>query len=241
MSINACWTLSSNVGDNLTPYIIRKLTGRDPVYAMGGADYTHYIFAGSMLNHANAHSIVWGAGLASMTDGVHPEARILAVRGPISRMRARACDARCPAVYGDPAMILPELYEPKREKKYSIGVIPHYVDAFRASQWYPGKAHIINVLKPVESFVDEVVSCEQIISSSLHGLIIAHAYGVPAVWAKFSDSIGGDGSTKYQDYYMSCGIEDAVCVDLRNGGLCDVPNVAPKHNITEFRRACPIV
>jgi len=240
MGINACWTLSTNVGDNLTPYIIRKLTDRDPVYAMGGANYQHYIFSGSMLNHANAHSIVWGAGLASMTDGVHPEAKILAVRGPISRMRAYACDAKCPRIYGDPAMILPELYEPKREKKYGLGVIPHYCDQFRVGEWYSGKAHIINVLQPVESFVDEVASCEQVISSSLHGLIIAHAYGVPAVWAKFSDSIGGDGSTKYRDYFMSVGIDDANWVDLRSGGICEVPNFVPKHDIATFRAACPI-
>lgn len=240
MSINACWTLSSNVGDNLTPYIIRKLTGSDPVYAMGGADYKHYILSGSMLNHANQHSVVWGAGLASMTDGVHPEVKIHAVRGPISRMRARACDARCPMVYGDPAMILPELYNPKRGKEYGLGVIPHYVDAFRANQWYLGSsAHIINVLQPVESFVDEVVSCERIISSSLHGLIIAHAYGVPAVWAKLSDSIGGDG-TKYRDYYASVGIEDVEPADLRNGGICDVPPLVPVHNVAAFREACPI-
>jgi pyruvyltransferase len=238
MSINACWTLSSNVGDQLTPYIIRKLTGKDPVYAMGGADYTHYILSGSMLNHANEHSVVWGAGLASMGDGVHPSANLLAVRGPISRMRAYACDARCPRVYGDPAMILPELYEPKRVKKHALGIVPHYVDAFRASQWYPER-HVINVLQPVESFVDEVVSCEAIISSSLHGIIIAHAYGIPAVWVKFSDSIGGDG-TKYRDYFMSVYGDQELPVDLREGGICDVPSRVPAHNVQEFRGACPI-
>ncbi len=239
MSVNACWTISSNVGDNLTPYIIQKLTGRDPVYAMGGADYQHYIFSGSMLNHANAHSVVWGAGLASITDGVNVDAKLLAVRGPISRMRVYACGGVCPKVYGDPAMILPELYTPKTEKRYALGIVPHYVDQFRASQWYPGKAHVINVLQPVESFVDEVASCEAIIASSLHGLIIAHAYGIPAVWAKFSDSIGGDG-TKYRDYYASVGMDDVAPVDLRNGGLCDVPPVAPVHDVKAFREACPI-
>lgn len=238
MSINACWTLSSNVGDNLTPYIIRKLTGRDPVYAMGGADYIHYIFSGSMLNHANEHSVVWGAGLASITDCVRDGARLLAVRGPISRMRAQACEVKCPKVYGDPAMILPELYEPKSEKKHALGIIPHYVDAFRASQWYQDK-NVINVLQPVESFVDEVAACEAVISSSLHGIIIAHAYGVPAVWAKFSDSIGGDG-TKYRDYYESVGVDDPLCADLRNGGTCEVPMTVPKHDVTAFRKACPI-
>jgi hypothetical protein len=175
-----------------------------------------------------------------MTDGVNPLVKIRAVRGPISRMRAQACEAKCPRIYGDPAMILPDLYTPKPGKRHGLGFIPHYVDQFRVGEWYKGKGHIINVLQDVESFVDEVASCERIISSSLHGIIIAHAYGVPAVWAKWSDSIGGDG-TKYRDYYTSVGIEDASHADLRNGGLCEVPNFVPKHDVVEFRKACPII
>lgn len=41
----------------------------------------------------------------------------------------------------------------------------------------PVKRDYLNITK----FIDEVCSCEFIVSSSLHGLIIANAYGVPAV------------------------------------------------------------
>jgi hypothetical protein len=172
------------------------------MYAAGGADYEHYVFAGSMLNHATPKSIVWGAGLASMLDGVNPDLKIKAVRGPISRMRAINCGAVCPKVYGDPAILLPKFYKPQAVKTHDVGVVPHYVDHLRVYARYDKGERIIDPLQPVESFVDEIVSCERIISSSLHGIIIAHAYGIPAVWAKFSDSIGGDG-TKYRDYYQS--------------------------------------
>jgi hypothetical protein len=38
-------------------------------------------------------------------------------------------------------------------------------------------------------------------SSSSHGIIV-HAYGIPAVWQKFSNKVFGD-DIKYQDYMES--------------------------------------
>jgi hypothetical protein len=54
------------------------------------------------------------------------------------------------------------------------------------------------------------------LSSSLHGLIVAHAYGIPAVWCDFADrphAIAGDG-TKFHDYFASIGLHDLSPVIL---------------------------
>ena len=53
----------------------------------------------------------------------------------------------------------------------------------------------------IEAFLDEMFGCETIVSTSLHGLIIANAYGIPARLASFVDSdrqIHGDGM-KFDD------------------------------------------
>jgi hypothetical protein len=53
-----------------------------------------------------------------------------------------------------------------------------------------------------------------IVSSSLHGLIIAHAYGREAAWLKFSDRPLGD-DFKFRDYWASIGWPDHAPYDVR--------------------------
>ena len=51
-----------------------------------------------------------------------------------------------------------------------------------------------------------MVNYDHIISSSLHGIIIAHSYGIPAAWWKPTDRLCGDGS-KFRDYALSVDID----------------------------------
>jgi hypothetical protein len=51
-----------------------------------------------------------------------------------------------------------------------------------------------------------LTSCRRIISSSLHGIIFAHAFDIPAAWVKISPRVIGDGF-KFFDYYSSIGFQ----------------------------------
>ena len=56
----------------------------------------------------------------------------------------------------------------------------------------------------IEFFIDEIVSSKYILSTSLHGLIIAHAYGIPALWIKKGHI--GSSEFKFHDYFSSVNI-----------------------------------
>jgi hypothetical protein len=54
--------------------------------------------------------------------------------------------------------------------------------------------------------VEAITACHAILSSSLHGLIVAEAYGVPAAWMTITDKVKG-GGFKFCDYYLATGRE----------------------------------
>ena len=198
---------SPNWGDALSPVLAGKLSGK-PIKPMLWHHQHRYLAIGSVLSNATRWAEVWGSGflyehekLAEAPMAVH------AVRGPRSRAKLLEQGFDCPEIYGDPALLFPYFFNPVVETKYEIGVIPHYSDKghpwFERQRGLPG-VHILDVEGGIEEFVREVKACKQIVSSSLHGLICADAYGVPNLWVEVSDQVDG-GSFKFNDYYESVG------------------------------------
>lgn len=221
--IHAFWcTIPSrpNFGDALTPWIIRRLVGWHPTFVRPEDPRHKYFVTGSIMSYAGAHCTVWGCGIMNRNDYVSPAAKLLAVRGPLTRARAIECGAECPEVYGDPALLLPRLYRQQSEKRHLVGVMPHFSDLPRlAAAWRPSdELLLIDPQNPVEKVIDQLASCELVASSSLHGIIASHAYGVPAVWLKFRDLACGDDS-KFYDYFYSIGREFPAPVYLEYGSI----------------------
>jgi len=227
MFVPAFWMPSPNFGDALTPWLIRRISGKPVAFVEPNAGFKHLVICGSVLNHASNNAIVWGAGLASFSDDVNPKADIRAVRGPMTWKKAIACNNPAPHVLGDPAMLLPELYDSPRPQHWNVGFVPHFKDQahvlYLAGQILVNAGVLpINVLDSVEGVVDRIRSCKMIVSSSLHGLIVAHAYGIPAVWANFGADIGGDGF-KFWDYFALVGLSGISPIALHD--LTDIPAV----------------
>lgn len=185
--------------------IIKKLLGKKVKYLF--EDYLYpwndcYFCIGSILNRANSKTIVWGSGCREYNDKVATK-KIKAVRGYLTLdvLRKNGIDTSNIKV-GDPALLLPKFYNPQNKRKlYKISIIPHYKD-FDVFSYINKSYHIINVsTNDVEKFVDEICASEYILSSSLHGLILAHAYGIPALWIKYNDVRSSE--FKYLDYFSS--------------------------------------
>ncbi len=203
-----------NFGDILSKYLVEKISGRNVVWKhpkkreWNPFKQEVYFTTGSILAHVTKNCIVWGSGIISKNDKVD-KAVFLAVRGPETYNYLINKGYSVQKVFGDPAIVLPYYYKPEVKKKYELGIIPHYIDYSNVSEWYKGdnSVKLINLLSnDIEEVIDEILSCKQILSSSLHGLIVSHTYNIPAVWVEFSDKLSGDG-VKFLDYFKSVGIE----------------------------------
>lgn len=201
------WCLGRNWGDALSPVLVGLLSGK-PVIHLDGLHHDRYLAIGSILGGANERAEVWGSGFIRENESVIGRPRAVhAVRGPLSRALLLKQGIACPEVYGDPALLLPRFFNPNEPKRYSIGIIPHYID--KGHPWLEQYRHdpqvlILDIENDIQNFVRSVKSCKVILSSSLHGLICADAYGVPNAWVQFSnDVVGGD--FKFRDYRHSIG------------------------------------
>lgn len=209
--VAAAWAASlarRNLGDSVARFLLSNLLPQKIVQVplrMPGK----LLSVGSVLDRALPGDICWGTGTLSDKRLLLPGVEILAVRGPRTASLVR--ETAVPNIYGDPALLLPKLFMPKQGKKFSLSVVPHYMDfASVKSNWRPDRSTTLVDVSRLSwrTAVEEIVSSEVVISSSLHGLIIAEAYGVPAVWVTFSDQVVG-GVHKFLDYYEGTGRSDS--------------------------------
>lgn len=246
--VYAYWWMGNNFGDTLTPYLIEKLSGKRAVWTFPVSGKDAYAITGSILGfHAVDHCIVWGCGIMSETDHLFGAKKLCAVRGVKSRNRLLALGHECPPVYGDPGLLLPRIYRPKVKPQYRLGIIPHWEDITQAYEFYGDREDvlIINVTDPVERVVDDVCKCKGIASSSLHGLVVADAYGIPNVWIEFSKKVAGS-PTKFIDYWSGIGLEPLPMMDVRErppveemiGRILYRPI---RNNLDNLMRACPFL
>ncbi len=165
---------------------------------------------GSLLGLAKKNCTVWGCGITFSDDRPDPRAKIAAVRGPCTMECVRAAGISSGGVAtGDPGLLMPLLLPRRRKADFKVGIIAHINDVQKLAADFKNDGDILFITldtrrQSVESVTERICSCESIFSSSLHGLIVAHAYGIPALRID-SANIPGDG-VKFKDYLASVGI-----------------------------------
>lgn len=193
-----------NFGDELAPLITAKTLGREVVWAPRSE--AQLVGIGSVLGlvrGAGSGMAIWGAGL--MWEGSDPpvtDARHLAVRG---RLTAERIGFDGPM--GDPGILASDLTS--RVPGGSIGFMPHYVDQETEFSQAFTKVHgvrFIDANAPVQESLDVMRECRFVLSSSLHGCVVADGLGIPNVWVELSDRVAGHGY-KFRDYYSVYGME----------------------------------
>jgi pyruvyltransferase len=181
---------AQNFGDELSILIAERLLGYKPSVTRDPTD-RKVLGLGSIFNFANNCDVVWGSGFRGPKWNL-ARPTIKAVRGPLTRNLLLSIDIPCPEVYGDPALLLPTLFpEIKRSSRFPKTAIYHFSEPRRGD---------VSPLEPPMKVVERIVASDLVESSTLHGIIVAEAFGIPVRWID-----GKEPHFKYHDYFLSTG------------------------------------
>jgi pyruvyltransferase len=189
-----------NFGDQINPMLLDFLEVQHEWAPPADAEL---VITGSLLEHlpANWSGTVCGAGKLHEHSNVDlSHAKVLALRGKLTADSVRGLTG--PIVLGDPGLLVSDWIE-QPVAKYDLGILPHWTDHQLAGRFFYGQ--LLSATDPPEQVIKNIARCKRVITSALHGLIVADAYGIPRQAELFprADSEGGD--FKYRDY---CSVYD---------------------------------
>lgn len=229
------WTEKDNVGDYLSYIVYQWMLERKQINFNSPAKKTcHLLGIGSIIAMRPFNAVIWGSGIHSVLTQyclyrwkniVKYDVR--AIRGPITQNLLIRCGYDCKdAVYGDPAVLMPLIYKPKRTvKKYDISIVRHL--SIQDSDILSNQYNYIDIrTKDYKHFIDEIVASKLVISSSLHGIILAESYGVPAIFVNENGKMYCE-IIKYYDWYYSTNRRTVVMAESIEEALTLSPMELP--------------
>lgn len=188
-----------NAGDYFNEFLLQKLN-IDYTFESESPDL---IACGSILGIKNVdeHTIAWGSGLISeKSEVILKLENIKAVRG---KLTAEILGLKN-VVFGDPGIFASKFYKPNSKKKWKFGIIPHFIDFDFFNKLQNKNVKIIDIrTKNLENLFEEINSCEFILSSSLHGIIFAHSFGIPSYHLIHNKTVPTINDFKFKDYYSN--------------------------------------
>jgi hypothetical protein len=202
----------ANLGDALSPLVVSALSGLPIAYHRFQSNTERLACVGTIGHKFVGGRVhVWGTGFDPRRHPLErrvgyclppqTEFWVHAVRGPLTADLLRQQGLTVPAVYGDPVWFLPTLLPPA-PKTYELGVVLHlselrqrmpestYKREFKRYRVPPHLAESVQIISPltepnvgaIAQRIQAITACKRIVSTSLHGLIIAEAYGIPCAY-----------------------------------------------------------
>jgi len=204
--LSASWTRPvNNFGDLLGPILVDRLLEHFGLNTGESSTSARLVAVGSIMKLTRPNDVVWGAGIngKSMSVGAGRHLDVRAVRGPLTRDLLLSAGAAVPQVYGDPALLWSKFWPrdfytggPTSELS-PYAVVPNFHDW---AAWRREK-HAINPRQQPHHVIRQIARSEFVCGSSLHGVIIAESFGIPARLIVSST----EPEFKYSDYYRGTG------------------------------------
>lgn len=202
----------SNLGDQLSATMVAALTRRPVSHVHFNAQHSRLVAIGSIGHQQKAGTVhFWGtgfgewirnaAGVLEAFQGFSDTNYVVhALRGPFSQRILANSGIEAPPIFGDPAWFLPRLMPERPVPRHELGVVLHVSElAEKTPKANPSpkllkyQAGLNDNIKLISTFheptwdgfklkLEEILSCKRIISRSLHGMLIAEAYGIPCAF-----------------------------------------------------------
>lgn len=194
-----------NAGDCLMPQLAGFLY-RQAELTTDPDEQGKVVGIGSIIQHAvRPGDTVWGTGLLTPGCIDMSNVDVLAVRGPLTAEHLGLGTT----AYGDPGLLMSLAYPGPLppERRTLTAYLPHYVDYEAAKQaGNPEGYPVLNIRNEWTQLVDFMANCQRIITTSLHGIVLAESYKVPeVVWdLSYTGRVVG-GTFKFDDYFAGTG------------------------------------
>lgn len=200
------WNDVPNFGDQLAPHLLEFYSGLTSTWSpIASADV---VVVGSILEHIPPGWAGHILGAGKIGDGrpvTVGKAHVHAIRGPLSAQGIRGDFA-----LGDPGLLADEMVDVDT-RDIELGLVPHWSDTQLAYDWrfQPYKPVVISPWKDPIDVIKMIGRCKKIVATSLHGIILADAFGIPRR-TEIADKLARDkwegNLFKFRDYNASVGV-----------------------------------
>ena len=233
----------ANLGDSTSAVVVASLAGL-PVVPRTFDDTTPRLLAvGTIVSELRNGTLhVWGTGLdarrrafGNRTAGFAAAPRtdyvIHAVRGPRSRQVLLQAGLHAPPIYGDGSQFMPRLLPDRVEKRHELGVVVHLSELAEAAlgatpphpRYAGGEADGVRIISTLHepslagfrAKLEELLACRRIVSTSLHGKLLADAYGIPNLYFPYCPRGEGGLELALDDEEVDHRFADYYAVSLR--------------------------
>ena len=211
------WDGHPNFGDALTPWVLARY-GITAVHTP--LSQARAVGIGSLVDQlpGDFEGVIWGSGLLHEVETRLPQARALAVRGPLTRDLLGLDEG---TVLGDPGLLVGRHFS-RSARRWRLGVVPHglhHANPALERLVRHTSVRTIDVRATPSVVMGQIARCGAILTTSLHGLIVADALGIPAVWTQLEPALWG-GDFKFRDYESVVSPGRSRQVDLATDTSC---------------------
>ena len=223
-----------NFGDWLSPLIVSKYTTSKVIFhnPTKPISQPHLISIGSIGRFIKSASIVVGTGISSDEYELHPRAKYVSVRGPLTAQQVKKNGGPSVESFGDPGAILSRVIPLSRSVTNGRTALVRHFSHVQIPIQMPEHFDELSVLmsepEHISDFLAKLITYDRVVTSAMHVAVACQSYGIPhslITFEGFEDKVHGNGM-KYSDYALGVGLEPnnplAVKLDLTSLVLSNI-------------------